>query len=378
MLKDNISGVWIGKFGGTTIGDIEVSVKQEDEYLSGQIVITNDPTNPKADFTGTYKRHIIIDAISETQDAKQQIKIHIEGVLRKQFYINGEFTTNDGDYGTFIIFRKDLVKNGLPQSIRGVKIDYPEYYGTRLVAFLDILGLRNIVKSFPQKPSQFQNILRTIGLFSYDQKGASEISHKFNLNWEYSIFSDSIIISAPFPDSPIFPVITQIGYVCFLLLGIGILIRGGIVIGRMFHKGNNAIGQGLIDAFEIESNQAFYPRIVITQKVAECLDNDIAVAHSRSIIPLSISKFYRQDTDGCKYIDYLHACSYYKFEKRENDYISHLGDIRRELIKRLVETESNTKHYQKVRWLANYLNVILIENPNFGIPKIDFRSRVKS
>ena len=371
-MKDNINGVWIGKFGGTIIGDIEVSVKQKDEYLSGQIVITNDPTNPKADFVGTNKRHIIIDAISKTPDTNQEVKIHLEGVLKEQVYIKGEFTTNEGDYGTFIIFRKNLLKNGLPQSIKGVKIDYPEYYGIRLVAFLDIIGLRNIVKSFPQKPSQFQDILKTIGFFSYDQQIASETSNKFNLNWEYSIFSDSVIISAPFPDSPIFPVITQIGYVCFLLLGIGILIRGGIVIGRMFHKGNNAIGQGLIDAFEIESNQAFYPRIVITQKVAECLDKDIAIAHAHSIIPSSISKFYRQDADGCKYVDILHACSYYKFKKRENDYITHLGDIRQELIRRLVESESNKKHHQKAIWLANYMNIILIENPNFGIPQIDF------
>lgn len=48
----------------------------------------------------------------------------------------------------------------------------------------------------------------------------------------------------------------------------GILVRGGIVVGDAV-RSYRFFGQGIIDAYDVESKQALYPRIVVHSSVFE-------------------------------------------------------------------------------------------------------------
>lgn len=49
----------------------------------------------------------------------------------------------------------------------------------------------------------------------------------------------------------------------------GILVRGGIVVGDAVRSYDRFFGQGIIDAYDVESKQALYPRIVVHSSVFE-------------------------------------------------------------------------------------------------------------
>ncbi len=53
------------------------------------------------------------------------------------------------------------------------------------------------------------------------------------------------------------------------LLHLGFLTRGAIVVGELYHRDNVILGPALLEAHKIESKEAFYPRIIVSQEVLE-------------------------------------------------------------------------------------------------------------
>lgn len=58
------------------------------------------------------------------------------------------------------------------------------------------------------------------------------------------------------------------------LLHKGFLTRGAIVLGDLYHRDNVIFGPALLSAHKIESKEAFYPRIVVSQEVIDFLDEE--------------------------------------------------------------------------------------------------------
>lgn len=50
-------------------------------------------------------------------------------------------------------------------------------------------------------------------------------------------------------------------------LSIGLLIRGGATIGKLYHSGGVIFGKALVDAHQIESRTSVYPRVVLSSNV---------------------------------------------------------------------------------------------------------------
>jgi hypothetical protein len=75
------------------------------------------------------------------------------------------------------------------------------------------------------------------------------------------------------------------------LLALGILIRGGISRGRAVHADDILYGEGMINAYNLESKAAIYPRIVIDPKLVLEIESGYRAA------------FLAQDVDGLWFID---------------------------------------------------------------------------
>ena len=102
-------------------------------------------------------------------------------------------------------------------------------------------------------------------------------------------FSDSIIITGE-PRS-VWTVLWAASHLQRELLEVGVPTRGGIAQGRTVHTDGIIYGEGLLEAYHLESTTAVYPRIVISPPLSAGLDARYKDA------------FLRQDADGLWFID---------------------------------------------------------------------------
>jgi len=202
-------------------------------------------------------------------------------------------------------------------------------YDVRLIAFVDILGFKNIVSKSIDDKGFLSFIHKTISSISGDaiEDGAynnlpylpldgsktkeelpvifpehPDFYSKARDKWPISVtqFSDCIVISAS----------VNIHGACQLLLRTinelmdsffdrGILLRGGISIGKIIHEsGGILFGPGLIKSYLLESNKAKYPRIVVSHK---------SRIEFEKLFHYSYLELFRESTDGYYATDVTHV-----------------------------------------------------------------------
>lgn len=161
-------------------------------------------------------------------------------------------------------------------------------YQYRLIAYIDILGFKNIIKR-----KDINEILKSLKTFQ--EEGIKDsfyegfVKNEHNLkdipeekkkealdavskqDRQVSIFSDLIVISysnhKEYIEWNIHEILDQIHWLQDRLIFHKILIRGGITFDRLFHNGRLCFGDGLIRAYELESKIATYPRVIIDPNI---------------------------------------------------------------------------------------------------------------
>lgn len=173
-------------------------------------------------------------------------------------------------------------------------------YEDRAVLFMDILGFKNLVKT--QEADRVLHALQRIQAFV----------KIFSPNGEdprMTTFSDCIVISAPLAHGD---GVKRLGVIaCMLwldLLGVGVLARGAITCGPLYHAENIVFGQAMIDAYMLESKKAIFPRIIVTPELQETLLNrhGHTIANSAFDIFPQFDEIIRQDYDGLFHLDMFH------------------------------------------------------------------------
>lgn len=144
-------------------------------------------------------------------------------------------------------------------------IQYTRYY----VAFLDILGFKNLVNnpdiSCKEIASIFEFARYKHETFFKDTAG------DVHSNIKMKIMSDSIClyIKSDFPNALLY----LTGYCTIfqhdLLLGKGLLVRGGITSGEMYAKDDIIFGPALTEAYLLEERNAKVPRIIIRKETID-------------------------------------------------------------------------------------------------------------
>ena len=184
-------------------------------------------------------------------------------------------------------------------------------YEDRIVAFIDILGFSNIIKATINSQEELNNL----------GSGLSYIHKYFNLvraDYEdpsilnLSQFSDSIVISVSMKHSLEMTVIFKhLKLIQINLLYKGILLRGGIVKGKLIHNDDLLLGPGMINAYNLESKCALHPRIVIDPKVLWQFGRLHGNQQQKKLIDFNYEKSFAKETDGTYYIDYFNDVESY-------------------------------------------------------------------
>jgi hypothetical protein len=180
-----------------------------------------------------------------------------------------------------------------------------------LVLYMDFLGVSEAATSWPEdRAAKLIELLTAIAEekseFSIDGASQPDGSYKFKITPETATFSDHIVASYRMnwqEDERLNAIMVEM-YVKVAqdllisaarrALDIGMLVRGGMTIGKLHHSGSVVFGGALVDAYRLESRVAIYPRVAVSSRIYSRLSNRDRIA---------------QDTDGIWYLKYLSELS---------------------------------------------------------------------
>ena len=250
-----------------------------------------------------------------------------------------------------------------------------DHYEKRLIIFIDIIGFKNFILSNYEVGNEkivkelthfFQQKVSEGG--EWVQEGAQVFKPSFNF------FSDSIVISYPLDflenvieqleeefqlpdpnsmwDAEKFLLlncaVTSATSMQLHALKYGLLTRGCVTIGDIYHKKNTWYGPGLIEAYTHESKIAIYPRVILSKG---CLD------YFRNEVNNDACNSWMQDTDGYFYINYIEWLN--NRTEFDSDFCKAHHQLREIIAQNIGELDGQKDVYelQKWEWLASYFNM---------------------
>ena len=141
-------------------------------------------------------------------------------------------------------------------------------YTKKLIAFIDILGFREKIKETEDSMDLRFEMLQTLkSIFEFKRENDEESLSLRELGKEVTIFSDSIVISYPLDfGGGLFFILMNIIHIQIDLLFKGMIFRGGLAIGDVYHDGSIVFGPGMVSAYDLESKFAKFPRIILSEQ----------------------------------------------------------------------------------------------------------------
>ena len=261
----------------------------------------------------------------------------------------------------------------LKDVIRVVNINYD----LRYVAFLDLMGFRNMVDQSTIDADILNTINQALDYTGYVQYNNYHGTFSLvELGKQVTSFSDSVVISynASMPGGG-FYVLIDIVHICINLLGLGIPVRGGVTVGKLIHTERKCFGPAMVRAYLMESQKAKFPRVLIDSEVMKHDLENPGAANTVEYEADYLSQIVQKDAiDNYYFLDYLKQ--YEEFDEFES-YIDYMLGIKEFIIRKLSIYQLSTHKedeeiYMKYVWLKNYYNktieAVLAEPKQFLIP----------
>lgn len=224
-------------------------------------------------------------------------------------------------------------------------------YDERVVLFLDILGFKTLIDR------QQQEIVA---------EALTATATQYSEKIQTSAFSDNVAVSMKIADGcELVQIIQFSSYLAWLLLHKGVLSRGGISVGKLHHNNGIIYGPALNAAYELESQVAVYPRIILEHDAIP----KFLTTHGdhKSVCENSIRRQLRKDFDDWHHVHLMgHLATIPIDEMLPPDARSANGEINHQtLIETKVATArralSNTppsdfRSMSKHQWMTRYID----------------------
>lgn len=264
-------------------------------------------------------------------------------------------------------------------------------YETRIVAFIDILGFKDIIRKSETDPGAIRSIQSILQyLKAWETNGLNEWntrfmqveddalvegveSFKISDSVACTCFSDSIVVSVLYQRDKLNEIastlISNLSYIGSKLLMAGILIRGGMTIGNLIHSEDGTVlGSSLIEAYELETNVAKTSRIVLSNKLINSLNYP---AKSRSK-KYPYHQYLMRFDDGCVGFHQLQFYQVMQAEQTIKYKIKYdLDIIRKQIIDMLDTSFENPDVFMKYKWMADQYNNLMITDEELKLKIYD-------
>ncbi|MGP4105985.1 hypothetical protein [Virgibacillus sp. L01] len=135
------------------------------------------------------------------------------------------------------------------------------------------------------------------------------------------------------------------------MMGQGIQMRGGITSGELCHVDNIVYGPAMVEAYELESKHAIYPRVVVDKKTIEVavLEGD----HLPNEELEYVLGLIEHDADGRYFVDFM---SQWQEIDYGYDYFTALSTTKSVIQTALDDYAQDPKVLSKYIWLKDYYN----------------------
>lgn len=121
-----------------------------------------------------------------------------------------------------------------------------------------------------------------------------------------SQFSDSIVVSYIVEEtSAVFDLINDISLTVVDLANWGYLVRGAVTVGPLLHDKKHLVGPAMVTAYEMESQKARFPRVIVDRSVIAAARKYRVDRHTADEEEDYVRSFLAKDKDGWYFIDYI-------------------------------------------------------------------------
>ncbi|MCU1137040.1 hypothetical protein [Stenotrophomonas maltophilia] len=174
-------------------------------------------------------------------------------------------------------------------------------FENRLCVFLDFLGFRDHLNRADADPSHVKRISEAFACFNENLKQGNGILD----SRQYSQYSDCVTLSCRVDEpSSVYYLLSELLEIQIALAGRGFLMRGGVTVGQLVHDEEQLFGPAQVRAFELESREAIYPRILVDEQVIEIGRSCPAPHHDPDDEEGYLRSIVSQDFDGRLFIGY--------------------------------------------------------------------------
>ncbi|PXX05443.1 hypothetical protein C7399_1416 [Paraburkholderia tropica] len=256
-------------------------------------------------------------------------------------------------------------------------VDYPKdvAYEDRVVAFVDILGFRDIIARSAGEPELVQKIYTALDVRkdNWAKAFAAEVGLKMepkDFGDRFHSFSDCIVISVRPDIREVGLLVWIIFKICRQLLRYGFTSRGGVAVGKLFHRDTidaesaappMVFGPAFNEAYGFESAHADGPRIIFQSKVWRLIE-DNKNHHPDTKLRQFFDEHLSRAEDGPAFVnlfaDFGHNTYYETAISPENEIALIGGHIRTALD----QTSDRPHHFKKHAFLAREFNRSAAEN----------------
>lgn len=237
-------------------------------------------------------------------------------------------------------------------------------YQRSIVTFIDILGFKDVVTT--QSAEHIDKILDILNSTSpsnsdddVDQTEPTVLSFSDSIIRVRNLESDNNIA---FPVGHLFYEVNSLVHMQMELVNQGILIRGGISMGNVCVAKNRIFGPAFINAYELESKFANFPRIIVSPELVNSVGTDhllINEDHTPEEERAYLRKNLAMGDDGLCYVDYLRAT---RLELDDPDYYPEFLQRHKDTVLLQGKNHSTLSNVSsKYIWLANYHNKVISE-----------------
>src|SRR5258708_19130175 len=175
-------------------------------------------------------------------------------------------------------------------------------YEERIILFLDFLGFKEIVEGTVGNATNLDNLLEAIDrLYDIGREDADLYNTR-----SITTFSDSVVLSyAVHEQSAVYYLLSDIAFAVIDLAIRGFLVRGAVTVGNLLHTGRYLVGPAMVEAYELESKVARFPRVLLDPKLAAIAAKAHADQHDAQHEAQYVRAFMTKDTDGQHYLNYV-------------------------------------------------------------------------
>jgi hypothetical protein len=229
-------------------------------------------------------------------------------------------------------------------------------YEVHLVTYLDILGFRDLIAE--SSPNFISRAIRLVL-----EATEPDTTSKKNFKENYVNFSDLIVHTVPIYSKMnekhraglVFDRVCSLFHAQSKLIQEGLLIRGALTMGGMERSYGALFGPGLILAYDLERQQAKFPRIILDPVLLRELEtNPVLRRHKYQEEMAYLSSFLTKDDDGFTFIDYLKGM---QTELDTNEFLEFLERHKVLVEKGLAEFSDTNSVLEKYEWLKKYHNL---------------------